>query len=122
MRMHVGHTAMTTPWTPQLETAYIDLCQFLVKTADDPHEGGTRYPELGRRLLEAEQCLTILHEIAVNAHADLVRALEQIAYSAHSDTAPILRGYAQDALAIALVEHQSADQSSAVVSAADGPK
>lgn len=32
---------------------------------------------------------------------DLFKALEKIAYSAHADTASVLRGYAQDALAAA---------------------
>jgi hypothetical protein len=35
---------------------------------------------------------------AVNSHDALVSALERIAYSAHADNAPVLRGYALDAL------------------------
>jgi len=35
----------------------------------------------------------------IAAAPDLLEALERIAYSAHADTAPTLRGYAQDALA-----------------------
>lgn len=41
----------------------------------------------------------ILRKKAEARIAVLEKALEQIAYSAQADTAPILRGYAQDALA-----------------------
>lgn len=34
----------------------------------------------------------------IAAAPDLLEALERIAYSAHADTAPTLRGYAQDAI------------------------
>ncbi|WP_454683963.1 hypothetical protein [Ancylobacter moscoviensis] len=56
--------AVHIQWTPELERARVDLCYFWLKIADDPHEGGARYPELGRRAIETEQALTILGEIA----------------------------------------------------------
>jgi hypothetical protein len=51
-------------WTPELEAARLALCEFWIAIADDPHEGGIRYPELGRKAIETEQALTILGEIA----------------------------------------------------------
>ncbi|MER9375937.1 hypothetical protein [Mesorhizobium sp. M0491] len=51
-------------WTPELEAARIALCHFWLKIADDPQEGGVRYPELGRRAIETEQALTILGDYA----------------------------------------------------------
>jgi hypothetical protein len=51
-------------WTPELEAARIALCHFWLKIADDPQEGGVRFPELGRRAIETEQALTILGDYA----------------------------------------------------------
>lgn len=51
-------------WTPELEAARIALCHFWLKIADDPQEGGARYPELGRKAIETEQALTILGDHA----------------------------------------------------------
>jgi hypothetical protein len=43
-------------WTAELESARIDLCKWLVATADDYEQSS----EISKRLLEAEQCITLL--------------------------------------------------------------
>jgi hypothetical protein len=52
-------------WTPELETARIALCEFLVRCADDKHCAYV-HVDLSKRLLETEQALTILGEIAIS--------------------------------------------------------
>lgn len=54
-------------WTPELEAARIELCEFWVSVADDLQEGGARNPELGRRAIETEQALTLLGDIVLRA-------------------------------------------------------
>lgn len=63
--------ANSTPeWTKELEAARVSLCQFWVKIADDPSEGGARFPELGRKALETEQALTLMADILCPFRAD----------------------------------------------------
>lgn len=49
-------------WTAALETARLDLCHFLVEHANDPHTL-TVHVDLGRRMLEAEQALTVMADM-----------------------------------------------------------
>jgi hypothetical protein len=55
-------------WTPELESARIDLCEFLIRCADDPYTNYV-HVDLSKRLLEAEQELTILGDIALASRA-----------------------------------------------------
>ena len=57
---------MSIPWTPELERARIELCEALLMYA---HERVDVPRSLKRRLIEAEQALTILGDIA-NAKQD----------------------------------------------------
>ena len=54
-------------WTLALEAARLHLCQFIVDQAGR-NAIARLHPDLAKRLLEAEQCLTILGDIAVRVY------------------------------------------------------
>jgi hypothetical protein len=54
--------AALAQWTSDLETARVELCQFLVTAADDGRVSFP-WPELGTKLRDAEAALTLLSDI-----------------------------------------------------------
>lgn len=69
-------------WTDELEGAYVHLCEWLVETAHGPSETQVSASiNLSPHLLEAEQALTLLHDMAVTAppaHPDARQAAEEM--------------------------------------------